>query len=236
MSEATLDEAESAISELTTEYENQYTDAENAAFRIEMDALYVQLNESHRETSEIRCNTSARLEKSGTFRAQEEAGGIAAGSACASTGVAVANLEPALSAANAAHNESMATLAEAKHNAEREAEAARSEALELHAKLADTSCTASQLEAKNSIAQQKLTDLNKQLDNTKQQNKLLQDQVQELQRGAKKHVLDLDEMHSKLLCLRKTVAKYRVAAAGGHMCIYCVATLGNTIASELARH
>ncbi|KAJ1930945.1 hypothetical protein GGF37_007555, partial [Kickxella alabastrina] len=169
-----------------------------------MDALYGQLNESHRETSEIRRNTLARLEKSGTFRAQEKAGGIAAGSACASTGVAVANLEPALSADNAAHTESMAALAEAKHNAKREAEAARSE-----------------LEAKNAIAQQKLTDVNKQLDNTKQQNKLLQDQVQELQRGAKEHVLDLDEMHSKLLCLRKAVANYRMAAAGGHMCIYC---------------
>ncbi|KAJ1947698.1 hypothetical protein GGF37_000282, partial [Kickxella alabastrina] len=60
--------------------------------------------------------------------------------------------------------------------------------------------------------------------------------VQELQRGAKKHVLDLDEIHSELLCLRKAVANYRVAAAGGHqMCIYCTATLGAATASELAR-
>ncbi|KAJ1894987.1 hypothetical protein LPJ66_004858 [Kickxella alabastrina] len=94
VAEATLDEAEGAISELTTEYANQYvacfvaensraeTDAENVAFRAEMDALYTQLNESHRETPEIRRDTSAKLEKSEVFRAQEEARRIAAVCLC----------------------------------------------------------------------------------------------------------------------------------------------------------
>ncbi|KAJ1895788.1 hypothetical protein LPJ66_004374 [Kickxella alabastrina] len=172
MAEATLDEAEGAISELTTEYANQYvawlvaensraeTDTENAVFRTEMDALYTQLNESHRETSEVRCNISARLKKSEAFCAQEEAGIIAAECACARMSVAVTNLEFALSTANAAHTGSMAALAEAKCEADREAEAACSEALGLHAKLVGTSYATSQLEAKNAIVQQQLTDIN----------------------------------------------------------------------------
>ncbi|KAJ1891982.1 hypothetical protein LPJ66_006617, partial [Kickxella alabastrina] len=248
VAEATLDEAEGALSELRMEYASQYaacfvaesnraeTDAVNSALRADIDALYAQLGESRGETIEIRRDTWARLEETEAFRALEEAGRIAAESACASMGVAVTNLESALSAPDATHTESMAALAEANHNAEREAEAARSEALELHAKLADTSRAASQLAAKSAIDQQQLADVNGQLDAAKQTNELLQDRVQELQRGAKKHVLDLDKIHSELLCLRKAVANYRVAAAGGHqMCIYCGTTLGAGTASELAR-
>ncbi|KAI7824907.1 hypothetical protein BX661DRAFT_199438 [Kickxella alabastrina] len=167
----------------------------------------ITLRKAEREFSEIR-----------GFCAQEEAARIATESACASMGVAMANLELALSAADAAQTDSLATHAEVK----RKAEAACSEVIELA--------------VKNTTGRQRMANINGQLDAAKQQNRLLQEQVQVLQRGANNHVHNFNEIHDKLPYLRKVVANYSTAAAGGqNVWIYCSATLCAATASELAR-
>ncbi|KAJ1893901.1 hypothetical protein LPJ66_005496 [Kickxella alabastrina] len=155
-------------------------------------------------------------------------------------GVAMANLELALSPANAAQTDSLTTHAEAKRKAKRKAkhkaEAARSEVIELCYKLVNTSWTAIQLAVKNTTDRQRMAAINGHLDAAKQQNRLLQEQVQVLQRGTNKHVHNFNEIHDELPCLRKVVANYNMAAAGGHhIWIYCGATLCAATASELAR-
>ncbi|KAJ1941244.1 hypothetical protein GGF37_003636 [Kickxella alabastrina] len=144
----------------------------------------------------------------------------------------MANLELALSAADAAQTDSLATHAEVK----RKAEAACSEVIEVCYKLANTSCAAIQLAVKNTTGRQRMANINGQLDAAKQQNRLLQEQVQVLQRGANNHVHNFNEIHDKLPYLRKVVANYSTAAAGGqNVWIYCSATLCAATASELAR-